>query len=306
MGTISTIHRSSLRYLVAITLGLWGLVSDGSIAKADSHLPVSALSIQTDKGTVTFQVELADTPEARRQGLMYREELPRDAGMLFDYQEPREVAMWMKNTVIPLDMLFIAKSGRIVRIKQNTKPFSLDIIRSGAPVQAVLELPAGTVSALGIEPGDQVIHSIFSNQDQGAVSGPARVIDGDTLEIDGRVVNLFNVDAPELDQHCLNVDGTSYPCGQSARFALSAMTAGHPVACEGDKLDRQGVLSGKCFVDGRNLSREMVAMGWALVFRLQKFDEDFIGTERLAEKAGNGMWRGSFVVPWDWRDGVRD
>ena len=94
---------------------------------------------------------------------MFRRELAPDAGMLFDFKEVEPVAMWMKDTYLPLDMLFIARDGRIVHIAERTVPFSLATISSGEPVLAVLELNSGTASRLKIKPGDRVIHPIFGN-----------------------------------------------------------------------------------------------------------------------------------------------
>ncbi len=94
---------------------------------------------------------------------MFRRTLAPDAGMLFDYKQPTVATMWMRNTLIPLDMLFVDTQGRIVSIHQRAIPLSLDIIAAAAPVRAVIELNGGTAERLGIEPGDQVIHPIFGN-----------------------------------------------------------------------------------------------------------------------------------------------
>ena len=121
------------------------------------------LSIETAKGdNHDFQVEIAETSEQRAQGLMFRRQMAGDAGMLFLFGGSKERAMWMKNTFIPLDMLFIDEAGEIVRIEQRTVPQSLRAIVSGQPVSAVLELNAGTTSRLGINPGDRVIHPAFN------------------------------------------------------------------------------------------------------------------------------------------------
>ena len=119
------------------------------------------LAIETAGGRVDFTVELAATPAQRQQGLMYRRKLARDAGMLFDYGRVQPVAMWMKNTFIPLDMLFIGEDGNIVRIAQRTVPHSLAVVASGDPVRAVLELKGGSAARFGIKPGDRVRHEIF-------------------------------------------------------------------------------------------------------------------------------------------------
>jgi len=110
-----------------------------------------------------FTVEVAATDETRQVGLMFRKSLAADAGMLFDYQTPQPVAMWMKNTLIPLDMLFIGADSRISRIAERTVPHSLATIDSGGPVRAVLELNAGTAARLGIKVGDLVRHAAFKN-----------------------------------------------------------------------------------------------------------------------------------------------
>lgn len=120
------------------------------------------LTITTRKGAVQFTVEMATTPEERAKGLMYRTELKPDAGMLFDFEVDQPVYMWMKNTYIPLDMLFIRADGRIASIATDTTPLSTETISSDVPVRAVLELPAGTVRARGIAVGDVVSHRMFS------------------------------------------------------------------------------------------------------------------------------------------------
>jgi hypothetical protein len=123
---------------------------------------LSELAIETRSGRLAFQVELADTPETRGRGLMFRQNLPADQGMLFDFGSPRPVAMWMRNTFISLDMLFIDQNGSIEKIVPNTVPLSEEVIRSDGPVRAVLELRGGVAAELGIEPGDRVLHPLFS------------------------------------------------------------------------------------------------------------------------------------------------
>ncbi len=121
------------------------------------------LSIETANGRrLDFEVELALTPEQRAQGLMFRRGLPEMSGMLFVYGKEWDVSMWMKNTVIPLDMLFIKGDGRIVAIAERTVPQSLETISSGQMVAGVLELNGGTAARLGIRPGDRVRHPAFA------------------------------------------------------------------------------------------------------------------------------------------------
>ena len=108
-----------------------------------------------------FRIEIVSTPEDRAQGLQGRKQLAPDAGMLFDFGRLQPVFMWMKNTFVALDMIFIAADGRIVNIARGTTPESLSVIESAGPVMAVLEVPAGTAARLGIRPGDKVEHMIF-------------------------------------------------------------------------------------------------------------------------------------------------
>ena len=114
------------------------------------------LSISGAGGSHTFQIELATDDAQREQGLMFRQNMAPDAGMLFLYGASQPVVMWMENTYIPLDMLFIAADGHIVNIRQRAVPHSRENIPSDGPVKAVLELNGGTVSRLGIKPGDMV------------------------------------------------------------------------------------------------------------------------------------------------------
>jgi uncharacterized membrane protein (UPF0127 family) len=125
---------------------------------------LQTLEIASKSGVHAFQVEMAITPEEKERGLMFRRELPEGQGMLFDFQIDQPVAFWMKNTYIPLDMLFIRSDGRIARIAENTEPRSERNIPSGAPVRAVLEVIGGTAKKLGIAPGDRVGGSIFKSR----------------------------------------------------------------------------------------------------------------------------------------------
>jgi uncharacterized membrane protein (UPF0127 family) len=114
------------------------------------------LTITASDGPHKFQIELATDDAQREQGLMFRQSMAPDAGMLFIYDKVQPVAMWMENTYIPLDMLFIAADGRIVNIRQRAVPHSRETIPSDGAVKAVLELNGGVVSRLGIKPGDRV------------------------------------------------------------------------------------------------------------------------------------------------------
>ncbi len=132
--------------------------------RAEVEFPEGDLAIITAGGARhDFRIELAVTPDQRAQGLMHREALAPDAGMLFVYARPGEIAMWMKNTLISLDMLFISAEGEISRIAERTEPLSLATIESGSPAKGVLELPAGTAARLGIRPGDRILHPAFGS-----------------------------------------------------------------------------------------------------------------------------------------------
>lgn len=120
------------------------------------------LIIRTAAGQRGFSIELADTPESRANGLMYRTSLPADAGMLFDFGTVAPVVMWMKNTLIPLDMLFVRKDGTIAAIAERTVPESLTLIESAVPVLAVLEINGGSAARLGIRAGDKLLHPLFA------------------------------------------------------------------------------------------------------------------------------------------------
>lgn len=136
--------------LLAMVLGLLPLA-----ACSDE----SRLVIHTDEGSFPFTVEVVDTPETRAEGLMFRQSLAEDAGMLFDFKEEREVSFWMRNTYIPLDMIFIAPDGTVRTIHENARPHDPTGIPSQVPVQFVLEIPGGRAREIGLEPGDRIEHA---------------------------------------------------------------------------------------------------------------------------------------------------
>jgi len=123
--------------------------------------PTEPLTIASRAGRHAFAVEVMRTDADRSRGLMYRRAMAPDHGMLFDFQTAAPVAMWMKNTYLPLDMVFIRADGTIARIAQNTEPLSTKVVPSGEAVLSVLELNAGTTARLGIHAGDRVEHALF-------------------------------------------------------------------------------------------------------------------------------------------------
>jgi uncharacterized membrane protein (UPF0127 family) len=120
------------------------------------------LKLVTAKGVHTIQVEITETPGEKAQGLMFRKHLPDTSGMLFFYETPQEITMWMRNTYIPLDMVFVRADGVIHRIEARTEPLSDTIIASQGPVTACLELAGGAAERLGLKPGDRVEHRFFT------------------------------------------------------------------------------------------------------------------------------------------------
>lgn len=162
-------RRNAARALGAGTVALAALLAvlvlPALVSSARAGLEIfrqDSLVIETERGERhPFTVELALNAAQQAQGLMFRRDLAPDAGMLFLYGRVRDVSMWMKNTLIPLDMLFIAADGRIVNIAERTVPGSLETIPSGQPVLGVLELNGGTAARLGIATGDLIRHRAF-------------------------------------------------------------------------------------------------------------------------------------------------
>jgi uncharacterized protein len=124
----------------------------------------NTLEIVSKSGVHVFTVELAVTDEQRSRGLMFRRELAEGRGMLFKFEPDQNIAMWMQNTYVSLDMIFIRSDGRIMRIAENTEPLSTRTISSGGPARGVLEVVAGTARKLGLAPGDRVAHPWFQGR----------------------------------------------------------------------------------------------------------------------------------------------
>jgi hypothetical protein len=148
----------ALRWTAFVLVGL--LLVTGPTYAAERH----TLEIASKTGVHAFSVEVVDTEPAREKGLMFRKSLPEGQGMLFDFQSEGNVSFWMKNTYIPLDMIFIRGDGRILRIAEDAVPQSVDIIPSGGPVRAVLEVIGGTARKYGLMPGDRVAYPIFKGR----------------------------------------------------------------------------------------------------------------------------------------------
>lgn len=159
MWRLSVIRATALALLAGLTAAATAPdLGRAGPASAPAAGEVSPLVIETAGGPHRLRVEVAATPSERARGLMHRRTLAPDAGMLFVYPSAQPVSMWMKNTYVPLDILFIGPKGRIFRIVPDAEPLSTRHIPSRGPAAAVLELPAGTAARLGIRPGDRVRH----------------------------------------------------------------------------------------------------------------------------------------------------
>lgn len=155
------------------SLLVFGLAFGSAYAQTEAQsLPESDLTIASGDETLSLTIELADEPEELATGLMFRDGIADDRGMLFDFGDPREVNMYMRNVSFGLDMLFLDETGEVMAIAQYVQPESERLINPGMPVKGVLEIGAGRAKALGIEPGDVVEHPMFTAE-------------ADPIELDG-------------------------------------------------------------------------------------------------------------------------
>ena len=145
------------RALLALAGSGWALAS---VARAASPR-LETVEIVSSRGRARFQVEIAATRAEQARGLMFRKSLAPDRGMLFIYKRPQPAAYWMKNTLIPLDIIYIQPDGRILSIVRNARPHDETPLPSGGLVLGVLEIAGGRAAQLGILPGDRVLHRIF-------------------------------------------------------------------------------------------------------------------------------------------------
>lgn len=170
MPTRNDFTRRTTRRSALTLLALLGLVTGGSACAQSGPLqdldtfPRGKLQISVGKKQVDFDIWVADTPERQSQGLMFVRSLPEQRGMLFVHESPKPIGMWMKNTYIPLDMVFIDAQGHIQQIVAQTTPHSLETIRSNQPALAVLEIGGGEAQRLGLKPGQRVRHPAFAKR----------------------------------------------------------------------------------------------------------------------------------------------
>jgi uncharacterized protein len=149
-----------IRLWAALSMALLVTLAAGSPARSDG---LEALQIVTAAGTRDFQVEIARDEASRARGLMDRRFMPADHGMLFEFDREAPEAFWMKDTYIPLDMIFISRAGIVTNIAANAEPLSERAIPSGPPCMAVLELNGGAASRIGLRVGDRVRHPFFKS-----------------------------------------------------------------------------------------------------------------------------------------------
>jgi len=142
---------------LAAVLGA-ALVGVLALSGVSAEMRREPVVLVTETGQHAIDAEIADTPETKATGLMFRRSLDADKGMLFIYDKPQNITMWMKNTYISLDMIFADARGTIIRIARNTEPFSTDIIEAGGLAKVVLEVPAGTARRLNLKRGDKLQH----------------------------------------------------------------------------------------------------------------------------------------------------
>jgi uncharacterized protein len=152
-------HRVALRAALSFVFALICLIF--SAAHTEARMRRESLTLVTAAGEKKIDIEIAESSEEKSMGLMFRTALPDTQGMLFPYLPPQEITMWMRNTYIPLDMVFIRADGIIHRIEVRTEPLSEKVVASSGDVTAVLELAGGASERLGIKAGDTVVHPHF-------------------------------------------------------------------------------------------------------------------------------------------------
>ncbi len=169
MPRLAAVAKSApvLLLLLAAMLPPWSgrFGASPALARAENDVtfPLTRGTLVTSKGRFRLFLEFAGTPAQRAHGLMFRRSLPENFGMLFDFGGTGEVAMWMKNTLIPLDMLFFDARGRVVGLIADAEPLSEKVLSPGVPARAVLELPAGSIERYGVQIGDVLEHRMFGS-----------------------------------------------------------------------------------------------------------------------------------------------
>lgn len=143
--------------LVCVSL----LFAAAAVIPAEPTAKAEQIAVETASGERAFSVEVVRKEKERNRGLMFRHEMANDHGMLFDYDPPQKISFWMKNTFIPLDIIFIGADGRVLNIAESTTPLSLERLPAAGEARGVLEINGGLSAKLGIKPGDKVRHALF-------------------------------------------------------------------------------------------------------------------------------------------------
>jgi endonuclease YncB( thermonuclease family) len=144
---------------------------------------------------------------------------------------------------------------------------------------------------------------VLTNTIAKSISGIARVIDGDTIEINRKRIRLHGIDAPEQKQKCLDANKLEYACGEYATTFLRTKVQSARVSCNVNGVDRYKRLIAVCYIGSENINNWLVRRGWAIAFK--RYSKDYVSTERKARIERNGVWKGAFVEPWKWRKGLR-
>lgn len=152
---------AALAVLLALAACAQSETETGASGETEAAMETEQLTIDTANGPVRFTVEIADDDAERARGLMFRESLADDRGMLFHFQAPEHASFWMRNTVISLDIIFIGVDGRILNIAERTTPYSEQGVPAAGLTRGVLEIRGGLARERGIQPGDRVHHRIF-------------------------------------------------------------------------------------------------------------------------------------------------
>jgi len=152
-------------------------------------------------------------------------------------------------------------------------------------------------------PAVAIILVLLGGAARADMAGRAQVVDGDTLQIGGETVRLFGIDAPEPDQTCASGKGRTFNCGALAHEILERMTRGYAVSCKERGRDDEGAVLAVCYLGPISINEMMVADGWAMAY--PEHGPDFENAERVARSRRDGLWKGRFVPPWDWRQGAR-
>ena len=151
-----------MRILASVLFSLLFLAGPSLASEEVVRLPVEQVIVTTDRGDIAFATEIATSDDTRSRGLMFRRSMGEREAMLFHWPSPRVVTMWMRNTYLSLDMLFVTADGTVVHVQANTVPQSLDVLSAGRDVTAVMEVIAGTAEQLGIRPGSKLKHRFFN------------------------------------------------------------------------------------------------------------------------------------------------